>query len=46
LPPLRLGQGYLAESHLAPVHPQNANDRQIVGRDALNGQLCTEETRA
>ena len=46
LPPLRLGQGYLAESHLAPGHPQNANDRQIVGRDALNGQLATEETRA
>jgi phage tail-like protein len=46
LPPLRLGQGYLAESHLAPGHPQNVQDRQIVGRDALNGQLATEETRA
>jgi phage tail-like protein len=45
LPPLRLGQGYLAESHLAPGHPQNVDERQIVGRDALNGQLA-EETRA
>ena len=46
LPPLRLGQGYLAESHLAPGHPQNVTDRQIVGRDALNGPLATEERRS
>jgi phage tail-like protein len=45
LPPLRLGQGYLAESHLTAGHPQNVSERQIVGRDALEGQLA-EETRA
>ena len=33
LPPLRLGQGHLAEAHLAPGHPQDVRDRRIVGRD-------------
>jgi hypothetical protein len=46
LPPLRLGQGYLAESHLVPGHPQNVDHRRIVGRDTLDHQPVTEETRA
>jgi phage tail-like protein len=46
LPPLRLGQGYLAESHLVPGHPQNVDQRRIVGRDTLDRQPATEETRA
>jgi hypothetical protein len=37
LPPLVLGQGYLAESYLAPGHPQNVAERQILGRERLAG---------
>lgn len=43
LPPLRLGQAYLAESHLAAGHPHNAGDRHIVGRDTLHDHPATEE---
>ena len=35
LPPLILGQGFLAESYIAPGHPQNARERNILGRDAI-----------
>ena len=35
LPPLVLGQGYLAGAYLAPGYPQNVTDRQLVGRDRL-----------
>ena len=31
LPPMVLGQQYLAQSHLAPRHPQDVADRQTVG---------------
>ena len=37
LPPLVLGQGYLVESYLAPGHPQNVAERQILGRERLGG---------
>lgn len=37
LPALRLGQAYLAESHLTPAHPHDVADRHVVGRDALRG---------
>jgi len=45
-PPLRLGQGYLAESYLEPGHPQNVDARFIVGRDPRGGGPETGETRA
>ncbi|WP_163998222.1 phage tail protein [Pyxidicoccus caerfyrddinensis] len=35
MPAMQLGREYLAESHLAPRPPQDAKDRQILGRDAL-----------
>jgi hypothetical protein len=35
LPPLILGQGFLAESYIAPGHPQNAREPNILGRDAI-----------
>ena len=35
MPAMQLGREYLAESHLAPSPPQDAKDRQILGRDAL-----------
>jgi phage tail-like protein len=35
LPPLRLGQEYLAESYLAPSHPQDVVERTVIGRDRL-----------
>ena len=35
MPPMTLGQQFLAESHLAPSHPQDVSGRQVVGRDAL-----------
>jgi hypothetical protein len=35
MPPSVLGQTYLAESHLAPGHPFNVKDRQVVGRNRL-----------
>jgi phage tail-like protein len=37
LPALRLGQAYLAESHLTPAHPHDVADRHVIGRDALGG---------
>jgi phage tail-like protein len=44
LPPLRLGEGHLAESHLTAGHPQNVSERRIVGRDSV-GPDRHEETR-
>jgi phage tail-like protein len=35
MPPMILGQQHLSESYLAPGHPQNVTDRQVVGRDRL-----------
>jgi hypothetical protein len=35
LPPAVLGQSYLAGSYVAPGHPQDVPDRQVVGRDRL-----------
>lgn len=35
MPPMTLGQQFLAESYLAPSHPQDVSGRQVVGRDAL-----------
>ena len=32
LPPMVLGQEHLAESYLAPGHPQDVRERQVVGR--------------
>jgi hypothetical protein len=37
LTPMVLGRGYLAENYLAPGHPYNVTDRQVIGRDRLNG---------
>ncbi len=37
LTPMVLGQGYLSENYLAPGHPYNVADRQVLGRDRLNG---------
>jgi phage tail-like protein len=34
-PRMVLGQGFLAESVLAPGHPFNVTDRQVVGRDRI-----------
>ena len=45
LPALRLGQGHLAESYLAPAHPHDVLDRRIVGRDLIDGG-GPEEARA
>jgi len=42
LPPLRLGQTYLAEAVLEAGHPQNVNTRRIVGRDALDAHASQE----
>ena len=33
--PMTLGQGHLAEAYLAPAPPQDATDRQILGRGGL-----------
>jgi phage tail-like protein len=33
--PMTLGIGYLAETYLAPAHPQDAADRPILGRDSV-----------
>jgi phage tail-like protein len=46
LPPLRLGEGHLAESHLTPAHPHNIADRRIVGRDPADGGSRHEEAGA
>lgn len=35
MPPMTLGQQFLAESYLAPSHPQDVSGRQLVGRDPL-----------
>ena len=35
MPPMTLGQQFLAESYLAPSHPQDAAGRQVLGRDPL-----------
>jgi len=35
LPRMVLGQQHLAESYLAPGHPQDVADRQVLGRDRL-----------
>ena len=35
MPPLVIGQGFLSETYLAPGHPQNVADRQVLGRDRL-----------
>jgi hypothetical protein len=45
LPPMVLGQGYLAESYLAPGHPYDVPDRYIVGREPLNGNTRLPEER-
>jgi hypothetical protein len=37
LSPLILGQAHVMESYLAPSHPQNVRDRQVLGRDRLTG---------
>jgi phage tail-like protein len=34
---LILGQAHVMESYLAPSHPQNVSDRQVLGRDRLTG---------
>ncbi|HSF33662.1 MAG TPA: phage tail protein [Candidatus Tectomicrobia bacterium] len=45
MPSMVLGQGYLAESFLAPRHPQDVADRYILGREPLRrGALWREET--
>lgn len=36
LPPMRLGREHLAQAWLAAGPPQDASDRRILGRDALN----------
>jgi len=46
LPPLRLGEGHLAESHLTPAHPHDVADRRIVGRDAIDSGSRHEEAGA
>jgi phage tail-like protein len=35
MPLMTLGQQFLAESYLAPSHPQDVSGRQVVGRDTL-----------
>jgi phage tail-like protein len=40
LPPMVLGQNYLSESHLTPGFPQNAADRQLLGRGCLGYETC------
>ena len=41
--PMVLGQNYLVESFLAPAPPQDAADRQILGRDGLRERAKTSE---
>jgi phage tail-like protein len=36
LPPLILGQEHLAESYLVPGHPQNVQDRLVIGQGRLS----------
>ena len=40
-----LGEGHLAESHLAAGHPQDVSDRLIVGRDGVGGDRHQEIRR-
>ena len=35
--PLAVGRGRLTEGYLAPGHPQDVADRQVLGRDRLGG---------
>jgi phage tail-like protein len=45
MPGMVLGQGYLAESFLAPSHPQDVADRYVLGREPLRrGVQRREET--
>jgi phage tail-like protein len=44
MPPLLLGRGFLAESHLAARPPESVPERRIVGRDPLTQRCHTEET--
>jgi hypothetical protein len=46
LPPLRLGEGHLAASHLTPAHPHDIADRRVVGRDAIEPGSRHEEAGA
>ena len=42
MPPMRLGDEHLAESYLAPGHPQSAAERAVVGRGGAKdpGRCC------
>jgi hypothetical protein len=44
MPPLVLGEGFLAESYLAGQPPESVSERQIVGRDPLVQRCHIEET--
>lgn len=44
MPPLVLGEGFLAESYLAGQPPESVSERQIVGRDPLAQRCHIEET--
>lgn len=37
MPPMTLGQGYLAETYIAPAYPQDVTDRQTLGFERLSG---------
>ena len=41
MPAMILGREHLAESYLAPGHPQNVADRQVLGRDRLLQEKMT-----
>ena len=40
LTPMVLDSGHLAASYLAPSHPQDVPDRDVLGRDRLGGPPC------
>jgi hypothetical protein len=40
LTPMVLDSGHLATSYLAPSHPQDVPDRNVLGRDRLGGPPC------
>jgi phage tail-like protein len=44
MPPLVLGEGFLAESRLAAPPPESVPDRRILGRDPIAQRRHTEET--
>ncbi len=46
LPPLRLGQGYVGESHLASGHPQDVIERQVLDRNRLTTHSGDQEAPA